>query len=117
MNKLTLCLDFDGVLHSYASGWKGIGVIPDGPVDGAVEACRLYVEHFRVVVFSSRCSEQAGIDAIRKWLEDWGFPVDSMEVVSEKPPAHLTLDDRAWTFRGIFPSLESIMGFVPWNKL
>jgi hypothetical protein len=37
MHKLTICVDFDGVLHSYASGWKGAGVVADGPVDGAIE--------------------------------------------------------------------------------
>lgn len=31
MGKPILCLDFDGVIHSYASGWKGADVIPDPP--------------------------------------------------------------------------------------
>jgi hypothetical protein len=34
MRKPILCLDFDGVLHSYTSGWKGAAVIPDPPVPG-----------------------------------------------------------------------------------
>ena len=36
MSKPILCLDFDGVIHSYSSGWKGAAVIPDPPVDGAM---------------------------------------------------------------------------------
>ena len=31
MPKPILCLDFDGVVHSYTSGWKGADVIPDPP--------------------------------------------------------------------------------------
>src|SRR5882672_3079773 len=34
MRKPILCLDFDGVLHSYSSGWKGADVIPDAPTPG-----------------------------------------------------------------------------------
>ena len=34
----TVCLDFDGVLHSYRSGWCGADVIPDPPIHGTREA-------------------------------------------------------------------------------
>lgn len=38
-----------------------------------------------------------------------GFP-------RHKPPAHLTIDDRAYCFRGTFPDRDQIDGFRPWNK-
>jgi len=33
-----------------------------------------------------------------------------------KPPAHLTVDDRAHCFTGVFPTAEQIRAFTPWNK-
>lgn len=54
MSKPTLCLDFDGVLHSYSSGWKGADIIPDPPVAGAADFIIEAQQHFIVAVYSSR---------------------------------------------------------------
>ena len=32
----TVCVGFDGVIHSYVSGWRGAAVIPDPAVPGAI---------------------------------------------------------------------------------
>jgi len=73
-DKPTICLDFDGVLHSYESGWKGIDVIPDPPVPGAFEALAKYVGHFRVCIYSSRSSAPEGIDAMKAWAVKHELP-------------------------------------------
>lgn len=113
--KPILCLDFDGVLHSYISGWKGVDIIPDPPVEGAIESIREYVKHFDVWIVSSRTGEKAGRMAIVDWLVKWGFP-DDIRVSVDKPAAVLTIDDRGWMFTGVFPGVEDIKNFKPWNK-
>lgn len=125
-NKPILCLDFDGVLHSYSSGWKGANVVPDPPVAGACEFVREAIQHFTVHVFSSRSNQPGGREAMQGWLldhmrkvmgvEDAGYCFAQIEWPTEKPPAMLTIDDRALTFDGTWPDMQSLKGFKPWNK-
>lgn len=125
--KPILCLDFDGVIHSYASGWQGAAVIPDPPVPGAMEFIIHASERFRVCIFSSRSRQPGGIDAMKGWLRmyltlvmDTYAEADEVfarvEWPDEKPPALVTIDDRAITFTGDWPSLDEIAAFQPWNK-
>lgn len=115
MKRAILCLDFDGVLHSYTSGWQGPEVIPDPPVPGAIEFLKDAVQHFDVHVFSSRSSWDNGISAMQIWLAEHGAPINALTFPKEKPPAFLTIDDRAWQFKGTWPSMQEIHGFKPWK--
>jgi hypothetical protein len=94
----TVCLDFDGVLHSYRSGWCGSDIIPDPPVHGTRESVARLRQQHRVVVHSARCHTEAGRRAVKAWLQKHGIVVD--EVCEHKPPAHVYVDDRAVRFRG-----------------
>lgn len=94
----TICLDFDGVLHSYRSGWCGAEIIPDPPIHGTREAVARLRQQYRVVVLSARCHSPEGRQAVTNWLERHGIAVD--EVCEHKPPAHIYVDDRAVRFRG-----------------
>lgn len=151
--KPILSLDFDGVIHSYKSGWCGPRRIPDLPVPGALEFIVRALEVFDVQIYSSRSSYWGGRRAMRYWLAvhyaalmgdgpsdspDWlarhmlanafvdpweeeirmgainlvqriGFP-------KHKPPAMVTLDDRALTFTGEWPELADLLAFRPWYK-
>lgn len=129
MGKPILCLDFDGVIHSYTSGWKGPGIIPDPPVPGAMR----FIENaqnagFTVAVYSSRSKSLRGRRAMKRWLEQHiidHFGVDRVgadDCFSAirwpwfKPGAFLTIDDRALTFTGEWPEPKSLFAFRPWNK-
>lgn len=65
-----ICLDFDGVIHSYKSGWKGAHVIPDDPVPGAIEAILGYLNAggLEVAIHSSRSKSLRGRRAMKRWL-------------------------------------------------
>lgn len=52
--KPILCLDFDGVIHSYSSGWQGAACVTDPPVDGSLEFLSNAILRFKVAIFSSR---------------------------------------------------------------
>lgn len=113
--KQTVVFDFDGVIHSYISGWQGINTIPDPPVPGIAEAIQNIRKHYVVAVVSTRCSTPEGIEAVNSWLDKYGIEVDA--VLKEKPPAIVYIDDRAICFDGCAENLLSkIQMFEVWNK-
>ena len=150
MKKPILCLDFDGVIHSYTSGWKGTHIITDPPVKGALEAILGYAKHYDVAIFSSRSKSIRGRRAMKRWLIDHlyryfsgrpfqeyleyvdnPFDQDDDRLAREaardfvradiswpwfKPPAKISIDDRALTFDGTWPDVDALKAFKPWNK-
>ena len=126
MNKPILCLDFDGVCHSYTSGWKGADVIPDPHVPGLFEFLEDACKIFDIQVFSSRSNQPGGRDAMalwfvkerKRWRQSGGQGAEILEISfpDEKPPAFVTIDDRAITFTGDWPAVEQLRWFKPWNK-
>ncbi len=118
MTKPILCLDFDGVLHSYYTKWQGASIIPDPPVPGAAEFLTAALEHFTVAVYSSRSHQPGGREAMRFWMiEHFGNDTaNRVTFPTEKPAAFVTLDDRALTFDGTWPDARELLNFKPWNK-
>lgn len=127
MKKPILCLDFDGVIHSYTTGWKGAHIIQDSIVEGAISFILEALKHFEVAIFSSRSNQKNGIEAMRQYLKDnagqaWyesidGPGLESVTFPKEKPPAKISIDDRAITFTGKWPDMELLKTFQPWNKV
>lgn len=127
--KPILCLDFDGVIHSYTSGWKGADVILDLPVSGSVAFICSALPYFTVAIYSSRSGQSGGIDAMQRWLsnamhaagmypETAAQVLEQIEWPTEKPPAMLTIDDRAICFNGQWADYDPVelLKFQPWNK-
>jgi hypothetical protein len=117
--KPILSLDFDGVCHSYTSGWQGADVISDPPVDGLFEFLNEAVEEFDIHIFSTRSQQEGGIDAMIDWLsehDDDSGVIEFLSFPTEKPPAKVGLDDRVLTFTGDWPDIDDLVDFKPWNK-
>lgn len=115
-----LCIDFDGVIHCYSKGWQG-GEIYDPPTPGFYEWAAEAQKHFRLVIYSSRSKEAKGRDAMARWLVEQmprGAEPVEFQFAVEKPPAWLTIDDRAVTFTGNWADFapERLRAFKPWMQ-
>lgn len=114
-----ICIDFDGVIHSYSSGWQGAATVADLPVPGAFAWLNELLDDpgFKPVIYSSRSKEDSGINAMQVWFGEHGFArVSELEFPTQKPAAYLTVDDRALMFQGVFPELQWMLDFKAWNK-
>lgn len=138
----SICLDFDGVIHSYTSPFEFPDVIPDPPVPGAFDFIRMLLgAGFDVYILSARFNRETdfgdkpelrsrarGLEAVAAWLAAHGAQdlVDSLlapktegkpqlRLTINKPAAVLYIDDRAFRFEGIWPSLGYIQNFKPWS--
>jgi hypothetical protein len=133
MAKPILCVDFDGVIHSYDRGWQD-GVIYGTVVPGFFEWVREARQHFTLTIYSARSKSPAGLEAMKEWLGlkliAWKtrnivsieLPpyMDDFQFVHEKPPAFLTIDDRAICFDGDWSAdyldPATLLQFKPWMQ-
>jgi hypothetical protein len=126
--KKAVVLDFDGVIHSYTSKFKFPFVIPDPPVNGAMEWLHENANKLTIRILSTRNSNERGLEAMKKWILKWGLEkcgpdfeksfkrLKFVDPTKGKPKAQLYIDDRGFHFKGTFPTLEFIEGFKAWNK-
>lgn len=129
--KPILCLDFDGVCHSYTSPWENAWIIPDPPVPGLFEFLEQAQAQFVVAIYSSRSLYPSGREAMRVWLANniahhyrdhadayalSKHMLDGIEFPYSKPAAFVSIDDRAITFKGEWPDIGMLRGFVTWNQ-
>jgi hypothetical protein len=121
MNKPILCIDFDGVIHSYISPWTNAETISDSPVPGAIEWLESLLDDFEVCIYSSRSKSSLAICEMKNWLYKYGMDWEDIERIKfpmQKPAAFLTIDDRTICFEGEFNNLtlKELLKFKPWNR-
>jgi len=140
--KPILCLDFDGVINPYSRGWQNGVLYEDDVVPGFFEWAEQATKLFRVTIYSSRSKTEDGKHDMRLWMVgraiEAGFNptvTDTgalrllnartanlilLDFAHEKPPAFLTIDDRAVQFRGDWTAWwlrpERLLAFKPWTS-
>ena len=154
MGKPTICVDFDGVVHSYEKGWHN-GQIYGTIVPGFFEWIEMVKDYYDIVIYSSRSSNPDQKRQMITWLwfrylewigkadlipdnnevmpntEDLKANIDNIKAnidtfyqlitfASEKPPAYLTIDDRAICFKGDWNApnitLQALKDFKSWTE-
>lgn len=121
MEKKTICIDFDGVIHDYSGGWQGEDVfgqmIPNADTGTSV----LKQKGWTVIIFTTRKKT----DELEKWLKEHNISYDYInenpgqpEGTSGKIMADVYLDDRGICFRGRWDSwlIRDILDFEPWQE-
>lgn len=122
-DEFDIAIDFDGVIHSYSSGWQGPSNIPDPPFAGAMDWLNnLTKAGIKWCVFSARNLFSEGPPAILSWLEENGCDIAHLNLKdhfpAKKPHADMFLDDRGMRFEGDYSTLtpEFIKNTKPWYK-
>jgi hypothetical protein len=130
--KPVLALDFDGVIHSYEKGWQD-GAIYGGVTEGFFDWAAKAKQHFRLMIYSSRSGSHKERQPMEDWLhvqlQGWKWDCEAkgdvipdlsffdFEFPDRKPPAFLTIDDRAVCFHGSWDACDPalLLNFHPWN--
>jgi len=90
----TIAIDFDGVIHKYGQGFKGLMNAYDDPMEGVETALQnLKAAGKRLVILSSRPAS-----VIEQWLKDRDLDHYFDEVSNFKIPANIYVDDRGYKF-------------------
>jgi hypothetical protein len=125
--KLTLAIDYDGVINPYSKGWQKGELYETKVTDGFWQWLERTSKDFECVIHSSRFAEAGGMAATLAWLKECYRREHGAEArlpyikfSATKPPAFLTIDDRCLRFDGDWSdpalSVEGIKAFKPWTQ-
>jgi len=117
----TICIDFDGVIHDYSKGWRGVDIF-DKPIEGADKATTLLkAKGWTIIIFTTRNDTPA----LREFLDSNHIKYDYINYNPNQPKgsekgkliADIYLDDRGIQFNGDWATaVNQIINFNPWQN-
>ena len=117
MIKPTLCVDVDGVLLQSPACAKWPLIAPHAALaDGAADFLTRAVELFEVAIHSCRSVSDLAIGSMMEWLAATLPPAVFAQLAfpTDKPAAHMYLDDRGYRFDGTWPDPSALLAVEPW---
>lgn len=121
MDKKTICIDFDGVIHDYSNGWQGEDVFGQMIPNADTATQVLKKKGWQVIIFTTRKKTKK----LEKWLSEHKIAYDYVnenpnqpENSSGKIVADVYLDDRGICFRGRWDEwlMRDILDFESWEE-
>lgn len=121
MDKKTICIDFDGVIHDYSNGWQGEDVFAQMIPNADTATALLKKKGWRVIIFTTRKKTKK----LEDWLSEHKIAYDFInenpdqpEHASGKIVADVYLDDRGICFRGRWDEwlMRDILDFESWEE-
>jgi adenylylsulfate kinase len=107
----TIAIDFDGVIHKYSQGFKGLDNAYDEPMEGTFKAlAKLKSLGYTLKIMSSRPAP-----VIEEWLFLHGLEGLISEVSNYKFPASIYIDDRGFKFES-WDQLDEILNTLNKSK-
>ena len=121
MDKKTICIDFDGVIHDYSQGWQGDDVFGNMVANADTATSVLKKQGWTIIIFTTRKKS----DKLEKWLKNNNITYDYINENPDQPDntsgkiiADVYLDDRGVCFRGTWDEwlIREILDFEPWQE-
>lgn len=100
--RMTLMIDFDGVIRDDSNGFQGGELKDEIPVkDAFATLARLHQSGYHIVVYTARARDYTLAQGMVNWIDKQmaasGF-VTPYRITCEKEPARAYIDDRAVRF-------------------